>query len=147
MLQISNTEQTTAQSPPLHVTDTACLKVYELITEEDNAELKLRVYVTGGGCSGFQYGFGFDEKINEEEDFIIVKKLGTDAALTDIKRITLAHERKTPEINVLIDALSFPYLKGAEIDYVKDLNGEQFVIRSNPNVKTTCGCGSSFSAD
>jgi len=102
-------------------TDAAALKVSELIGEEGNANLKLRVFVSGGGCSGFQYGFTFDE--NEEEGDTCVEKHG---------------------VRLLIDPMSFQYLAGAEIDYKEDLEGAQFVIR-NPNAQTTCGCGSSFS--
>jgi len=102
-------------------TDAAALKVSALIEEEGNANLKLRVFVSGGGCSGFQYGFTFDE--NEEEGDTCVEKHG---------------------VRLLIDPMSFQYLAGAEIDYKEDLEGAQFVIR-NPNAQTTCGCGSSFS--
>lgn len=103
-------------------TDSAAEKVGALIAEEDNDNLKLRVYVTGGGCSGFQYGFTFDEEVNEDDT--CVEKGG---------------------VTVLVDSMSIQYLTGAEIDYKEDLNGAQFVIR-NPNATTTCGCGSSFSA-
>ena len=102
-------------------TDAAAHKVSQLIQEEGNANLKLRVFVSGGGCSGFQYGFTFDE--NEEEGDTCVEKHG---------------------VRLLIDPMSFQYLAGAEIDYKEDLEGAQFVIR-NPNASTTCGCGSSFS--
>jgi iron-sulfur cluster insertion protein len=102
-------------------TEAAARKVHELIQEEGNPELKLRVYITGGGCSGFQYGFTFDEA-RAEDDFAI-----------DREGVTL-----------LVDPLSLQYLTGAEIDYSESLSGSQFVIR-NPNAKTTCGCGSSFS--
>jgi len=105
-------------------TDSAARKVYELIEEEGNPKLMLRAYVTGGGCSGFQYGFTFDEVINPD-DMVIEKKI------------------EQNEVKLLIDSASFQYLMGAEIDYKVDLNGEQFIIR-NPNAKTTCGCGSSF---
>ena len=103
-------------------TDSAADKVKNLIEEEGNSNLKLRVYVTGGGCSGFQYGFTFDEAINDGDTS--VEKNG---------------------VTLLIDPMSFQYLVGAEIDYKEDLEGSQFVIR-NPNATTTCGCGSSFSA-
>jgi len=106
---------------PLFFTDNAVAKVRELIEEEENPDLKLRVFVTGGGCSGFQYGFTFDEDVNED-----------DTAL-DKGGVTL-----------LIDSMSYQYLTGAEIDYKEDINGAQFVIK-NPNATTTCGCGSSFS--
>ena len=111
-----------AAQPPLVFTAAAARKVAELVREEGNAELKLRVYIQGGGCSGFQYGFSFDEE--QAEDDIAVK---TDAA------------------TLLIDPLSLQYLLGAEVDYSENLHGAQFTIR-NPNAKTTCGCGSSFSA-
>jgi iron-sulfur cluster insertion protein len=110
------------EAPALIFTDSAALKVGELIREEGNPNLKLRVFVSGGGCSGFQYGFTFDE--NEEEgDTCIV----------------------TQGVKLVVDPMSFQYLSGAEIDYKEDLEGAQFVIR-NPNATTTCGCGSSFSA-
>jgi iron-sulfur cluster insertion protein len=102
-------------------TETAASKVSELIAEENNPELKLRVYVTGGGCSGFQYGFTFDEEVNED-DTLVVKN----------------------GVTVLVDSMSVQYLNGAEIDYTDGLQGSQFVIR-NPNASTTWGCGSSFS--
>jgi iron-sulfur cluster insertion protein len=103
-------------------TDAAAGKVGELIRDEANPNLKLRVFVSGGGCSGFQYGFTFDEKI-EDGDFCIENR----------------------GVQLLVDPMSAQYLMGAEIDYKEDLQGAQFVIR-NPNAKTTCGCGSSFSA-
>jgi iron-sulfur cluster insertion protein len=103
-------------------TDAAARKVGELIREEGNPKLMLRVFVSGGGCSGFQYGFTFDENI-EDGDAQIARQ----------------------GVTLLVDPLSFQYLLGAEIDYREDLEGAQFVIR-NPNAKTTCGCGSSFSA-
>ncbi len=139
MSEINHTEQT----PAIQVTDSAAIKVHELIQEEGNPELKLRAFVTGGGCSGFQYGFSFEEKKNED-DFEIKRKLFLDTennVSTDIENSIIV------EITLLVDALSFPYLKGAEIDYRKDIQGEQFIIRNNPNTKTTCGCGSSFSTD
>lgn len=125
-----------APSDELVFTDRAANKVAELIKEENNFNLKLRVFITGGGCSGFQYGFTFDEAINED-DTIIEKH---------VQLIDENNNEAAEEINVklLIDPMSFQYLIGAEIDYKEDLNGAQFVIR-NPNAKTTCGCGSSFS--
>jgi iron-sulfur cluster insertion protein len=113
-----------APPPPdvLVFTDAAAGKVGELIREEANPNLKLRVFVSGGGCSGFQYGFTFDESI-EEGDFCV----------------------ENHGVKLLVDPMSAQYLMGAEIDYKEDLQGAQFVIR-NPNAKTTCGCGSSFSA-
>ncbi len=105
----------------LTFTDAAARKVMELIMEERNPELKLRVYISGGGCSGFQYGFTFDE--NSDEDDIAVTNDG---------------------VTLVVDPMSFQYLLGAEVDYTENLQGAQFVIR-NPNAATTCGCGSSFS--
>ena len=102
-------------------TDSAANKVQQLIDEEGNPNLKLRVFVQGGGCSGFQYGFTFDEEMNEDDTSL------------DKNGVTL-----------LIDSMSYQYLVGAEIDYKEDINGAQFVIK-NPNASTTCGCGSSFS--
>lgn len=104
-------------------------KVAELIKEENNFKLNLRVSISGGGCSGFQYGFSFDEEINED-DTVIIQKCSD--GLSSVK--------------LLIDSMSYQYLHEAEIDYVQGIQGEQFVIR-NPNAKTTCGCGSSFSMD
>lgn len=118
-----NTEAEAA--PPalegVRFTDAAARKVQELVLEEGNPALMLRVYISGGGCSGFQYGFSFDE--NRAEDDIAVDNEG---------------------MTLLIDPLSFQYLMGAEVDYSETLQGAQFVIR-NPNAATTCGCGSSFS--
>ncbi|MFM8546760.1 MAG: iron-sulfur cluster insertion protein ErpA [Betaproteobacteria bacterium] len=106
---------------PLIFTESAAAKVKQLIDEEGNAALKLRVFVQGGGCSGFQYGFTFDEETNDDDT--VMEKNG---------------------VQLLIDAMSYQYLVGAEIDYKDDLEGAQFVIK-NPNATTTCGCGSSFS--
>lgn len=106
---------------PLIFTDAAAVKVKSLIEEEGNDALKLRVFVTGGGCSGFQYGFTFDENIQDGDTQI------------DNAGVTL-----------LIDPMSYQYLVGAEVDYKEGLEGSQFVIK-NPNATTTCGCGSSFS--
>jgi iron-sulfur cluster insertion protein len=115
---------------PFIVTQAAAAKVWELIEEENNFELKLRVYVTGGGCSGLQYGFTFDEE-SQDDDTVVTK--------------AIAPQSKNV-VKVLVDPMSFQYLAGAEIDYVEDLDGARFVIR-NPNAKTSCGCGSSFSAE
>lgn len=111
----------TAAPEPFVFTDSAVAKVKDLIAEEGNPDLKLRVFVQGGGCSGFQYGFTFDEIANEDDT--LVEKDG---------------------VTLLVDSMSYQYLVGAEIDYKEDLQGAQFVIR-NPNATTTCGCGSSFS--
>ncbi|HEY0666148.1 MAG TPA: iron-sulfur cluster insertion protein ErpA [Gallionella sp.] len=112
----------TEMQDPLIFTDDAANKVKQLIEEEGNSDLKLRVFVSGGGCSGFQYGFTFDEVTNEDDT--VLNKNG---------------------VQLLIDPMSFQYLVGAEIDYQEGLEGAQFVIK-NPNATTTCGCGSSFSA-
>lgn len=108
------------QDELLNFTNNAALKVRQLLDEEDNGDLKLRVYITGGGCSGFQYGFMFDE--NQEDGDAVIEKNG---------------------VTLLIDPMSGAYLEGAEIDYVEGIEGAQFIIR-NPNAATTCGCGSSF---
>jgi iron-sulfur cluster insertion protein len=105
---------------PVVFTAAAAHKVRELISEENNPNLKLRVFISGGGCSGFQYGFTFDEQ-SADDDLAVVRD----------------------GVTLVVDPLSLQYLMGAEIDYAENLNGAQFVIR-NPNAKTTCGCGSSF---
>jgi len=105
---------------PLNFTASAAAKVKSLVAEEGNQALKLRVYISGGGCSGFQYGFEFDE--NRSDDDFALERDG---------------------VVLLVDPLSLQYLMGAEVDYRENLQGAQFVIR-NPNAKTTCGCGSSF---
>ena len=114
-------ETTTESEELLIFTDSAANKVKELIEEEGNPGLKLRVFVSGGGCSGFQYGFTFDEDVAEDDTAL--EKNG---------------------VTLLVDPMSYQYLVGAEIDYSEGLEGAQFVIR-NPNASTTCGCGSSFS--
>lgn len=129
-------------SAPLIFTDAAAIKVKSLIDEEENAALNLRVFITGGGCSGFQYGFTFDETINED-DLVIEKNIKTNDKDGDDDGDNGGSE--TSLVKLLVDPLSLQYLKGAEIDYREDINGAQFVIR-NPNAKTTCGCGSSFAA-
>lgn len=117
-------------------TANAAAKVWELIQEEENFNLKLRVYVTGGGCSGFQYGFTFDETINAD-DTVVTKKLNEEEEGEN--------GSAKNAVQLLVDPMSFQYLVGSEIDYKEDIEGAQFIIR-NPNAKTTCGCGSSFSA-
>lgn len=126
------------QTDSLVFTENAARKVYSLIIEENNFQLNLRVFITGGGCSGFQYGFTFDEEINPD-DFVIEKKI------SQKEKDEGGEGSCTVTVKLLVDAMSFQYLKNAEIDYREDINGAQFVIR-NPNAKTTCGCGSSFSA-
>lgn len=115
------TEVDPGEISPILFTDNAANKVRQLIEEENNADLKLRIYVSGGGCSGFQYGFTFDD--NAADDDTQVEKNG---------------------VTLLIDPMSYQYLMGAEIDYQDGLDGSRFVIK-NPNATTTCGCGSSFS--
>jgi iron-sulfur cluster insertion protein len=105
---------------PLFLSDSAVSKVRELVDEEGNQDLKLRVFVTGGGCSGFQYGFSFDEA-QDDEDAVIEKE----------------------GISLLVDPMSYQYLVGATVDYQEGLQGSQFVVQ-NPNASSTCGCGSSF---
>ena len=111
----------TGFASPIQFSESAALKVKDMIIEEGNPQLNLRAYVTGGGCSGFQYGFAFDETINEDDTCI--EKHG---------------------VNLIVDAVSFQYLAGAEIDYEDGLEGARFLIK-NPNAASTCGCGSSFS--
>ena len=103
------------------LSERAANKVRELITEEEEPNLKLRVFITGGGCSGFQYGFSFDEEAAEDDAFI-----------------------ERDGVTVLVDPLSYPYLAGSEVDYSEGLEGSRFVV-NNPNAVTTCGCGASFS--
>lgn len=112
---------TTETSDLLTFTDNAANKVKQLIKEEGNENLMLRVFVTGGGCSGFQYGFSFDEKIQDGDTEVV-----------------------NQGVKLLVDPMSFQYLSGSEIDYKESLEGSMFVI-NNPNATTTCGCGSSFS--
>jgi len=112
----------TSEMPsPVIFTEAAATKVSELIADEGNDQLKLRVFITGGGCSGFQYGFTFEEEVSEGD--------------TEVEK---------DGVTLLIDPASYQYLVGAEIDYSDSVEGSQFVIR-NPNATTTCGCGSSFS--
>jgi len=106
---------------PIEFTESAARKVKALVAEEGNPDLRLRVYVTGGGCSGFQYGFMFDENVNADD--------------TQVSK---------EDVTMVVDALSFQYLIGAKVDYVENLEGSRFLVQ-NPNAKTTCGCGSSFS--
>ncbi|MGV6989183.1 iron-sulfur cluster insertion protein ErpA [Testudinibacter sp. P80/BLE/0925] len=106
---------------PLIFTDAAANKVKNLVADEDNSNLKLRVYITGGGCSGFQYGFTFDEKVNDGD--LTIEKNG---------------------VALVVDPMSLQYLIGGTVDYTEGLEGSRFIV-NNPNASTTCGCGSSFS--
>ncbi|WP_439287829.1 iron-sulfur cluster insertion protein ErpA [Lonepinella sp. BR2904] len=108
-------------SVPINFTDAAANKVKALISDEENLALKLRVYITGGGCSGFQYGFTFDEKVNDGD--LTVENSG---------------------VQLVVDPMSLQYLIGGTIDYIEGLEGSRFVVQ-NPNASSTCGCGSSFS--
>lgn len=108
------------QALPLQFTDAAANRVKSLITEENNPNLKFRVYITGGGCSGFQYGFMFDEKCNDD---MVIEKNG---------------------VKLVVDPMSLQYLIGGTVDFIEGLEGSRFIV-TNPNAKTTCGCGSSFS--
>ncbi|KPD03321.1 iron-sulfur cluster insertion protein ErpA [Moellerella wisconsensis] len=106
---------------PLQFTDAAAIKVKDLVSDEENPNLRLRVYITGGGCSGFQYGFTFDDKVNEGD--LTIEKQG---------------------VELVVDPMSLQYLVGGCVDYTEGLEGSRFIV-TNPNAKTTCGCGSSFS--
>lgn len=118
---MNQAENYTELDTPVVFTQAAARKVGQLINEEGNEQLKLRVYISGGGCSGFQYGFTFDEQVEQGDTQV-----------------------ETDGVVLLVDPMSIQYLAGAQIDYKEDLEGAQFVIR-NPNATTTCGCGSSFS--
>lgn len=111
----------TLEEAEIIFSDNAAKKVKALITEEKNAQLKLRVYITGGGCSGFSYGFSFDEQYKEGDSCV-----------------------KNDSVELVVDPMSYQYLVGATVDYLEDLQGSRFIIH-NPNATTTCGCGSSFS--
>lgn len=123
-----NASPVTTSTSGIYFSVSAADKVAALIAEENNNKLNLRVIINGGGCSGFQYNFTFDEQISDE-DTVVVQNSSTGQP-----------------IQLLVDPISYQYLANAEIDYVQNLQGEQFIIR-NPNAKTTCGCGSSFSMD
>ena len=115
------TQAATSSEVDITFTDAAASKVRRLIEEENNPALKLRIYISGGGCSGFQYGFQFDENVTEGD--LVIENAG---------------------VALVVDPMSYQYLTGAEVDYTEGLQGAQFVVR-NPNATTTCGCGSSFS--
>ncbi len=108
-------------APTMILTDNAVKKVRELREDEGNDDLMLRVYVTGGGCSGFSYGFDFAEEIEDDD-------------------VNFTNQ----DVSMVVDSLSYQYLQGSTVDYVEGLEGSRFVI-NNPNATTTCGCGSSFS--
>lgn len=120
-------EQYTASAPTLHITDSAAKKLHELFLEEGNTALKLRISIDGGGCSGFQYEFAFETEA-KEDDHIFSKQM------EDYK------------IDVLVDFMCFMYLQNATVDYEENFQESKFIVR-NPNAKTTCGCGSSFSIE
>lgn len=151
-----NYEQKTVTSP-IKITSSAVFKIFQLMQEENNLELKLRIYINGGGCSGLQYAFSFEEKTEPSD--IIIEEVVSEELSAETKednskeynnRTHYLEEKNLPKpigvVKVIIDALSLEYLRNAKIDYRKNIHGEQFVI-TNPNAKTTCGCGSSFSAD
>lgn len=107
----------------IEVTESASIRILDVIKNNNESSSKFRVYVTGGGCSGFQYGFKFDSEVAFDDD-----------------------EIKYSDFSILLDSMSYPYLYGSTLDYVEDLSGSKFVIK-NPNAKTTCGCGESFTVD
>lgn len=121
MQSVSNLIVAMSDSAAISFTDRAAAKVHELREEEGNNALKLRVYITGGGCSGFSYGFTFDERVNEDDTVV-----------------------DNGDVTLLVDAMSIQYLSGSEVDYEQGLMGSRFVVQ-NPNATSTCGCGSSFS--
>ena len=130
--------------PSVVFTESAARRVYDLMLEDGNPDLKLRVYIEGGGCSGFQYGFTFADCANDE-DMVVAREIEIiKKEIKDEEDDEGGEGSGTATVDLLIDPLSFQYLVGSEIDYVDDLEGERFVIR-NPNAQTTCGCGSSFS--
>lgn len=123
----------------INFTEAAARKVGSLIVEEENLDLKLRAFITGGGCSGFQYGFTFDEKVDADDTIVnktiqLVSEDGGNGA-----------EGGDIEVTLIVDPMSIQYLAGSKIDYKEDLEGARFIIEQNPNAKTTCGCGQSFS--
>ncbi len=128
---------TVAQQPvaSLSLSASAAKRIRELIIEEGNYNLKLRVYITGGGCSGFQYGFAFDEQIKEDDCVVEQEALPDEDDQSGEGAMTVC---------VVVDALSIMYLAGAQIDYTESLQGAHFTVK-NPNAQTTCSCGSSFS--
>lgn len=120
-------EQYTVSAPTLHITDSAAKKLHELFLAEGNADLKLRISIDGGGCSGFQYDFAFETE-KKEDDY------------------TFSKQMEDYQVAVVVDAMCFMYLQNATVDYEENFQESKFIIR-NPNAKTTCGCGSSFSVE
>lgn len=118
--------------PALLITSAAADKIYQLMLEDQNPQLCLRIYITGGGCSGFQYNFAFEDQPTEEDTLVHQDVLD-------------GHQQVTGRVTVMVDPMSLSYLEGSTIHYKNDLEGERFVI-TNPNAKGTCGCGSSFDA-
>ena len=125
------------------ITEAAAQKIWELIEEKNNFNLKLRAFITGGGCSGFQYDFAFIEAVDPDDVIIKRNFLKRNEKADQIQVTTNNKNYEEVTIILVIDSLSLQYLKNSEIDYKFDVNGERFIIR-NPNAKTTCGCGSSF---
>lgn len=131
---LAQTQNVTSSSdmPALLITPAAADKIYQLMLEDQNPQLCLRIYITGGGCSGFQYNFAFEDKPNEEDTLVH-------------QQVVDQHQSVKGQVTVIVDPMSLSYLEGATIHYKNDLEGERFVI-TNPNAKGTCGCGSSFDA-
>lgn len=121
-----------ADLPALLITAAAADKIYQLILEDQNPQLCLRIYITGGGCSGFQYNFAFEDQPTEEDTLVH-------------QNVIDERQQVTGRVTVIVDPMSLSYLEGSTIHYKNDLEGERFVI-TNPNAKGTCGCGSSFDA-
>ena len=135
---IASDSEDSINNQEIMFTRSAALKVQSLIDEEGDDQLKLRVFISGGGCSGFQYGFTFDDQV-AKDDHIIEHDLADDE-----DEGGEGGADQSGIVTLLVDPLSFQYLQGAEIDYREDVHGAQFVIK-NPNANTTCGCGNSFS--
>lgn len=135
MSELAQVEVKITQPQVIQITPSAARKIYELLQEENDPELKLRVYVEGGGCSGFQYGFTFDNEV----------KGGDFQVRQTVEKDDDDEGGEGGSVKIVIDPLSYQYLVGATIDYIDDIDGERFIVK-NPNASTTCGCGSSFSA-
>lgn len=128
--------ETATDEYPIHLTQSAAQRVWELLTQEGNYNLKLRIYITGGGCSGFQYGFAFDESL-QADDCVIPTAIAEETDNTSENNLS---EKR---VEAVVDPLSLMYLTGATVDYVESLQGAHFTVK-NPNAATTCSCGSSF---